>query len=33
MITSGGTLWTVASSGLMASDLRTLHDEAWLSFS
>jgi hypothetical protein len=29
----GGTLWTVASSGLMASDLRTLHDEAWLSFS
>jgi hypothetical protein len=29
----GATLWTVAPSGLMASDLETLHEEAWLSFS
>jgi hypothetical protein len=29
----GGTLWTVASSGLMASDLGTLREDAWLSFS
>jgi Beta propeller domain len=28
----GTTLWTVASSGLMASDLGTLREEAWLSF-
>jgi uncharacterized secreted protein with C-terminal beta-propeller domain len=28
----GETLWTVAPSGLMASDLGTLHEEAWLPF-
>ncbi len=27
----GGTLWTVSESGLMASDLATLQQEAWLS--
>lgn len=29
----GDTLWTVAPSGLMASNLGTLHEEAWLSLS
>jgi uncharacterized secreted protein with C-terminal beta-propeller domain len=28
----GGTLWTVSPGGLLASDLGTLHQEAWLRF-
>jgi len=26
----GGTLWTVSPGGLLASDLGTLHQEAWV---
>jgi hypothetical protein len=31
-IVIGGALWTVSPAGLMASDLGTLHREAWLPF-